>query len=293
MPCYHPLVGWYAKERTKNGKRAVTFRFAEAYKDRPLPVPCGKCVGCKLEKARQWAMRCMHEASMWEDNVFLTLTYDDEHLPSNGSLCPEHMVKFLKRLRRRYVHQIRFFQCGEYGEKLQRPHHHVILFNHDFDDKRLLRSGGDKNRLYESKELSRLWPYGMHSIGAVTFQTAGYIARYTLKKVDTGADEWYNGKVREYLTMSRRPGIGRSWIEMFAKQVYKRDQVIVNGCVSKPTRYYDEVAAKMMPDRMERIKLRRRALGSKNEHNSGRRLIEREEVKRGMIVTLDRSYENG
>lgn len=293
MPCYHPLVGWYAQERTKNGKRPVTFRFNEAYKDRPLPVPCGKCVGCKLEKARQWAMRCMHEASMWEDNVFLTLTYDEEHLPKDGSLCPEHMVKFLKRLRRRYVHQIRFFQCGEYGDRLQRPHHHVILFNHDFDDKRLLRGSGDKGRLYQSRELSELWPYGMHSIGAVSFQSAGYIARYTLKKVDINRDEWYNGKVREYLTMSRRPGIGASWIKMFMKEVYKRDQIVINGSVSKPTRYYDGVAEKMDPERFKRIKLRRRALGASNTENAGRRLIEREEVKRSMIVTLSRSIEDG
>ena len=156
MACFRPVPGWYGKELTANGKRPIVFRAADAYWDRPLPVPCGKCIGCQLEKARQWALRCMHEAAMHERNCFLTLTYDGENLPAGGSLVPEHFVLFMKRLRERYGEGIRFFHCGEYGERLSRPHHHCLLFNHDFDDKVPLIG---KDGLAKSKELSRLWPF--------------------------------------------------------------------------------------------------------------------------------------
>jgi len=148
----------------------------------------------------------MHEASLHERNCFITLTYDDAHLPVGGSLVPEHFVLFMKRLRFKYGDGIRFFHCGEYGERLGRPHHHCLLFNHDFSDKVVLRGSG-VSQLFSSVELDGLWPYGFSSIGTCTFQSAGYIARYTLKKVKgPGAVYHYKGRVPEYLTMSRRPG---------------------------------------------------------------------------------------
>lgn len=107
MPCYHPLSGWYSKTRNASGKRSIVFNLQEAYKDKPLQVPCGRCIGCRLEKARQWAVRCMHEASLYDKNCFVTLTYDEDYCPE--SLIPEHFVLFMKRLRKRYGAGIRFF----------------------------------------------------------------------------------------------------------------------------------------------------------------------------------------
>ena len=125
--------------------------------DKPVELPCGRCIGCKLERARQWAVRCMHEAALHEANCFVTLTYEDDKLPPDGGLRPRDFVLFMKRLRKRYGNGIRFFHCGEYGEKFLRPHHHVLLFNHDWPDKRVCRTSKSGESLYSSGELESLW----------------------------------------------------------------------------------------------------------------------------------------
>lgn len=288
MPCYHPIPGWYAVKRNESGKRSIVFSTVDGYKDKPLQVPCGTCVGCKLERARQWALRCMHEAKMHEETCFITLTYNDENLPPNGSLVPEHFVNFMKRLRFKYGEGIRFFHCGEYGERLGRPHHHAILFGLDFPDKRSHSASGD-NILYTSESLDKLWGYGFCSIGACTFESAGYVARYTLKKVvGPGAAAHYGGRVPEYLTMSRRPGIGRSFVDKFGAEIYRSDSVIVNGAECKPPRYYDNVAEKARPTVLKRVKARRRAAAAASPDNTGKRLIVREVVKQAAITSLRR-----
>lgn len=139
MPCYHPLEAWQAKHTNSSGKRSMVFSPSDALDpDNPIDLPCGRCIGCRLEYSRQWAIRCMHEASMYENNCYLTLTYDDEHLPSFGSLDHEDFQKFMKKLRKRFVpvnpfpwsrdqgseyqkyrreNWIRYYMCGEYGER--------------------------------------------------------------------------------------------------------------------------------------------------------------------------------
>ena len=129
MACYQPLKGYYSKSRNPNGKRNVVFNPQMGYRDRPVTVPCGQCIGCRLERSRQWAIRCYHEASMYERNSFVTLTYDDESLPLGGTLVFRDFQLFMKRLRKQYGAGIRFYACGEYGEKFGRPHYHVCLFN--------------------------------------------------------------------------------------------------------------------------------------------------------------------
>jgi hypothetical protein len=234
----------------------------------------------------------MHEASLYEHNCFITLTYDDENLPPGGSLVPEHFVNFMKRLRFHHGDGIRFFHCGEYGSKLGRPHHHALLFNHDFSDRKRISSGG-KHSLFSSRSLADLWPHGFSSVGNASFQSAGYIARYTLKKVNgPRAVEWYKGRIPEYLTMSRRPGIGRAWIEKYFRDVYPNDSVVVNGSLSKPPRFYDDVAAKSIPYLVEAVKIRRRGLGSVNPNGTGKRLLVREVVKQSAIATLSRTLED-
>lgn len=212
---------------------------AEALRgDAPLELPCGQCVACRLNRSRMWATRCMHEADMHEKNCFITLTY--EKVPENGSLDVTDFQSFIRRLRKKYHgKKIRYFHCGEYGDRLGRPHYHGLLFGFDFDDKVLFKetAGG---RLYFSQSLRDLWGKGHCLVGDVSFESAAYVARYVLKKV-TGADAepHYRGLAPEYVTMSRRPGIGKSWLEKFGAEVYPSDEVIVRGVACKPPRYYD------------------------------------------------------
>lgn len=287
MACYHPLPAWYRKTRSeKTGKRGITFRLDDGFKDRPLSVPCGRCVGCQLERARQWAVRCVHEASLWDDNCFVTLTYSPEHVPPGGSLRPDDFVRFMKRLRHE-VPGVRFLQCGEYGAQLGRPHHHAILFNCWFKDAVPI-----KRDLFTSNQLSELWPYGYSSIGNVSFQSAGYVARYATKKVrGSQAEVHYGGKVPEYMTMSRRPGIGRAWIEKFQSDVYPSDELVVNGARCRPPRYYDDTVARSRPQMVERVKSARREAHERNP-TSGSDLVVAEVIKSASIRTLSRDLED-
>ena len=155
MPCYFPLNGWKSRERNpETGKRKVVFKFREGLQDLPVKVACGQCIGCRLDRSRQWAIRCVHEASLYKHNCFITLTYDEDKVPQDFSLDVTHFQKFMKRLRIRYKHEIRFFHCGEYGSLHGRPHYHAILFNHDFLDKEYfsIRNG---STLYTSPILSK------------------------------------------------------------------------------------------------------------------------------------------
>jgi len=89
MACYHPLTAYLSGHQTNNatGKayRRVSFKETDEH-DRQISLPCGQCIGCRLERSRQWAMRCIHEAQLHQNNCFITLTYDDEHLPKDLSL---------------------------------------------------------------------------------------------------------------------------------------------------------------------------------------------------------------
>ena len=248
----------------------------------PVMVPCGQCIGCKLEKSRQWAVRIMHEEQLHDESCFLTLTYNDENLPANGSLVKEHFQKFMKRLRKAYDDKsIRYFHCGEYGDQLQRPHYHACLFGIDFPDKRLL-SLNRGNHLYESPRLTKIWGHGHCSIGTLTFESAAYVARYVCKKITgPGAEEYYGDRIPPYVTMSRRPAIGREWLDKFLNDVYIGDQVITReGRKCKPPKYYDKLLEDMSPERFKFIKRDREARAKKREEdNTLDRLAIREELQ--------------
>lgn len=284
MPCYHPLPGYLSKVRNVSGKRSIVFNINDGFKDKALQVPCGKCVGCRLERSRQWAVRCMHEASLYERNCFVTLTYAD----APESLEPRHFVLFMKRLRKRFGDGIRFFQCGEYGERTFRPHHHALLFNLDFPDKRVCNSSGTYP-LYSSGILEGLWSHGLCFIGEVSFKSAGYVARYAMKKVyGPAAVDWYMGRVPEYLTMSRRPGIGSEWIRKFRRDVYPSDELVVNGVPSKPPRFYDDVVDRDFPRVMQRVRRRRMKRLLEDPNSTGSRLLVREAVKESAVSLVPR-----
>lgn len=278
MTCYGPLQAWRGKEITSSGKRKPVFRIDKAFADGlfPLNLPCGQCIGCRLEYSRQWAIRCMHEASLYEDNCFITLTYNDKFLPLHSSLNYDHWTKFMKRLRKRFSHiKIRFFMGPEYGDMNFRPHYHALLFNFDFADKELfmVRNG---HRLYRSKALEELWTdpvtresMGYSSVGSCTFESAAYVARYMMKKVK-GEDHKMryftkvpdeNGEVfpilPEKARMSRMPGIAHEWFQTWYTDVYNHDYVIMNGRRVRPPKFYDRIYESIDPVDFENIKLLR------------------------------------
>lgn len=295
MPCYHPLTAWKSRDPDdwRNGKVKMVFREDLGWPATRMELPCGQCIGCRLDKARQWAIRCANEAQLHEQNCFLTLTYRPESLPENESLEPEHMQKFLKRLRKSISpKQIRFFQCGEYGDDSSRPHHHCLLFGHDFPDKLLVKRGNYP--LYNSTTLDKLWGHGFCTIGEVTFDSACYVARYILKKI-TGesAEEHYMGRKPEYITMSRRPGIGSDFYKNFGGDIYNHDRlVITDKFLAKPPRFYDRMYEVDDPDRFRLLKIERRKKAKENPDNSCDRLAVKKEIAQLNQKKIPRSYEN-
>lgn len=302
MPCYHPLDAWRARKPGPDGKRRVVFSRREATRwAEYLPLPCGQCIGCRLERSRQWAVRCMHEASGYAENSFVTLTYAPEHLPEGGTLVKRDYQLFMKRLRKFYEgERISYFHCGEYGERLERPHYHACLFGVWFPDQRFYKSGPDGSPLFTSEALSRLWPYGNALIGAVTFESAAYVARYCVAKV-TGPEAagWYmhvdedgviTDRVPEYVTMSRRPAIGARWYEQFGAEVRRDDTVVVRGVEAKPPRYYDKLHQKLDELAHADTKERRRvAARSRKADSTPERLAVREKVKKAQVTSLKRT----
>lgn len=256
MACNQPLPAWRTKRPNDNGRFGVTFVYADADTSSKLEVPCGRCIGCRLEKAATWAARILHESKLHRFNYFVTLTYSDDklHKTHKGlpTLYPEDFVLFMKRLRRRLEPEtLRFYQCGEYGESTQRPHHHAILFNCHLPDLKPIHTTRARNAhtLYTSKLLADTWQNGHISVGQVNYETAAYVAAYVTKKI-TGptAEQHYQGRIPEYSTMSRRPGIGRNFLEKFATDVYPADNIVVRGHTMRPPKYYDRILEKEDPE---------------------------------------------
>lgn len=250
MPCYHPIDAWRISGQSK-------LVFVE-HKDNvaALKLPCGQCIGCKLERSRMWAVRCMHEAQLHDSNMFVTLTYDDEHLPAFGALVYADFQRFIRALRKQ-VGKLRFYMCGEYGALNLRPHFHACIFGYRFDDLVYLRKLSSGFKLYRSTLLEKLWTRGYSSVGDVSFESAAYVARYICAKLDGQSADWVNpasglrhyervdkvtGEVSavspEFTRMSLKPGIGSEWFEKYGSEVFPSDYVISRGVKVKPPRYY-------------------------------------------------------
>ena len=236
LSCTRPLKAY----RGPDGK--IEFSSKAGYEDRKLELRCGQCHSCRLRRTRAWAIRAVHEAQMHEQNCFLTLTYDEENVPWDGSLRVKDWQDFAKRARKR-LGRFRFFHCGEYGDQHQRPHYHACIFGQDFSFDRELWEKKSGRALYVSKTLQELWPMGFSTIGALEFDSAAYVARYCLKKVGTSDPDLYVERYGrqddvtgvtwtvepEYATMSRRPGLGSSWFDKYKEDVYSGDFVVVKG----------------------------------------------------------------
>lgn len=317
MPCYAPLRAVLISG--PQGRR-LDFKNRDLGKSgKGIALPCGRCIGCRLERSRQWAVRIVHESKMHDQNCFLTLTYAPEHLPSGGTLSVEHCQLFLKRLRFSLSpKRIRFFLCGEYGEQLGRPHYHMVLFGHDFPDKKVVRTSGEYTE-YQSDELDQLWGLGGCRIGSVTFESASYVANYATKKITNkesytdaegkywpSSKEYYGTRKPEFLLMSRKPGIGRPWFDRFYSDVYPSDEVISRGVKTRPPRFYDRCFEKLNGSAFERVKAKREAEAEKVEScllpsgatvevvpaRNARRLAVREVVAKAQLGLKRRNLEN-
>lgn len=253
MACTRPLKAYRA---AGGGISFASAGESGGYADRPLQLPCGKCVSCRLERSRQWSVRMYHEMLMASSpSSFVTLTYSPEKLPTDLSLDVRHWQLFAKRLRKR-MGKFRFYMCGEYGEKNRRPHYHAMLFGLSFVDRKLWKVERG-NQLYTSEILEKTWSHGFTSVGDASPATCAYVARYVQKKVgkphdDVSAEDYierygrWNDRTGEFWTVrpefaTMSKGIGRSWLEKYKSDVYPHDNVVMHGRKYRPPRYYDEM----------------------------------------------------
>jgi len=301
MSCFYPQTVYPSYEVNPSGKRSATWNPHQGYEDLAYKIACGQCDGCRVGKTLAWATRIHHEQSMWEANSFLTLTYDREHLPLHGTLQFRDHQLFMKSLRKYFAPRtIRYYSCGEYGETSLRPHFHTCLFNLEFDDKELWKTQNGES-LYISPTLQSIWKNGRAVIGALTFASAAYVARYILKKV-LGKDSQLHYQMEHPITgeihdaeperalMSQ--GIGISWLEKFKSDVYPQDFFHVDGKRVKPPRAYDRWLEKNDPTLWARVRARRQVNGEEfAENNTYERLRVREEVLSIKQKTQRRIYE--
>lgn len=373
MPCFHPLDAWqthegeihfYARGTSgKKGARAPNYR-------REITLPCGRCIGCRLDRSKQWAVRCLHEAQQHTENAFITLTFETTWLKDEDSSCPHYVgtneksarglstasnlaqeppklrggniasrgavgnprlrpspvpyrlgtrgspsmanpeargvltkdiSKFIRRLRKTGV-SARFYACGEYGEKLGRPHYHVLLFGHAFTNDRYKWTERQGTPVYRSPTLEKLWPYGNSEIGELTYESCAYVARYVMKKItgtqadnhyertdpDTGERYWLPP---EFNLMSRRPGIGKTWFDQYRTDVYTTDKIWLHDLAVKPPRYYDKLLELVDAYAMDEIRMTRQA-NTNTADNTPARLAVRENVLKAKLAFKKRNLEN-
>ena len=293
MQCTSPIIGY----RGFDGK--ISSSISKSWIDLRASAPCGRCIGCRIRKKREWGLRSYHEASLHDESGFFTLTYDDEHLPVGGSLVRDEVAKFVRSLRDR-GHKIRYFAGAEYGDgetlnglknnvPLGRPHYHVLLFGFWPDDAEKVR-GGDEP-LFTSEYLRSIWGKGKCDFGHVTPHSADYCAGYAAKKMYGKTAQNYYQKidpdtgevypvVPEFSRQSRRPGLGERWITRYLYDVYPKDQVVISGVPRTPPKYYDDICKKLDPALFAKVKSARRArevqnweLVQKSAPGNGSRLV--------------------
>lgn len=227
MACNRPVPAYYSAELNPSGKRGLTFnpKFAytgpiKNYRD-PLYVPCGKCTGCKADSSLMWSIRSYHESTLHSQNCFLTLTYDDDHLPADGKISKDELQRFIKRLRKHqskfFEEKIRYVACGEYGGLTRRPHYHAIIFGRDWLEQKVPLN----DQLYTAPDLVNIWGNGHVSIAPVTMASICYVCGYVTKKMDDPDT---------FALRSSRPGIGHDWIDRFLGDAVRSDgKVVIEG----------------------------------------------------------------
>jgi len=322
MACYRPVHAYRSIHHNhQTGKWPTTLALSEGFSDYWLRVvrPCGQCENCRIAYASDWALRCHHEMLPHGDqNSFLTLTYNDDNLPYAGTLNPEHLTLFMKRLRKLIdkLHPgrtIRFYACGEYGTQLSRPHYHILIFGYQFPDLKLHLTKNGIN-LWRSELQETKWDYGYSTIGEVNYDSACYVARYCMKKINGGlADEWYEWvdiktglitqREPEFAQMSRgnkkgEPGgIGKAFFLKNYKDMYPLDGCIMNKngkfIQKRIPRYYDSLYEKSHPELFKVIQ-RKRRIKAKLKYEDPEweeKDIQKEQCKKIQLQKLTREYE--
>lgn len=253
-------------------------------------IPCGKCIGCKLDYSREWANRGYLEAQLWEQNWFVTLTYDEDHIKmiddETATLEPEKITYFMKNLRqimKREFNQdnIRFMACGEYGEERSRPHYHLIIFNLNLPVETFYNPRIKNNNCYwQNTIIERSWggirnptkdhnyinpnSIGISNISECTWNNIAYTARYITKKIngDLEKEAYSENQEKEFFRVSRMPGIGQTYYEEHKNDIYKLDCITVKnqqGVInSKPPKYFDKLYKQEYPEEFKKIEERRK-----------------------------------
>lgn len=309
MACYYPITAYREVPLTSQGGAGRITMKRPLVEYTEIQLPCSTCIGCRLSKAREWAIRCTHEAQLHETNCFITLTFNPESLYKRKTpfLDKRDFQLFMKRLRKRYGAGIKYYHCGEYGTQFRRPHYHACLFGFDFRDKKPWKQEAGYT-IYRSQSLEELWPFGYSTVTRFDFNTAAYVARYTQKKIyGRNAKDHYQtvdlttGEILsiqpEYSTMSRRPGIGSQWLKKYIGEVYPIDRVVLKGKEMKPPKYYDRLFEASFPSDFNIVKERRKEKSDNLKLDKTR--AEREyQLQAALAIqeqkqnNLKRSYEN-
>ncbi|AXH76063.1 MAG: replication initiator protein [Microviridae sp.] len=279
MACYKPIVAWKPLE-------GGALHFSEKKGCREINIACGQCIGCRIAKRDAWAFRCYAESKLHSRNAFVTFTYDDAHLPQYGSLQYRDIQLLHKRMRQKFG-PFRFFVCGEYGDKADRPHYHALYFGLSFPDAVKSNSMYAKCDLFQSEMLSDCWGKGQVSIGEVTYESARYCAVYTTKKVSGDLAESHYSRVSpvtgeiyqlepEFARMSLKPGIGYDWLIKYAPEVLTWGGCHVNNRIQSIPTFFKDKLELLHDDDFQAMKMR---LESKVDYsnNSPSRLAVREE----------------
>lgn len=334
MSCYHPMKA-FVVGTTSSGKRDLSIQpytadyvvkvngiwrprcgtppLNEVVRSDFVTIPCGQCMGCRIDYSRQWANRMMLELSYHKDAWFVTLTYDNAHLPLTfsqpdengevvelGTLCKRDVQLFMKRLRKNTGQQLRFYLAGEYGSSSARPHYHCIIYGLHLPADDLIDTGRsmDGFRYYRSSIVEQAWSararghetddkypislIGMVCVAPVSWETCAYTARYVAKKLNGNLAEVYkrNNLVPEFSLMSRRPGIGLQYYLDHKDEIYDGDVIYLRtakgGRKIKPPRYYDMKFDLDCPEEMEQIHSQRQKVA--------------EDLLAAKLASTDKSY---
>jgi len=265
MQCISPIkAGW-----TPAGD--LTFSPKNASKELVgFELECRKCLPCRLNIAREKSIRAIHEAQMHENNIFLTLTYNEESLTSPKLQYLDFQL-FMKSLRKEHTKNITdpdlrkemsiaYMVTGEYGDKNKRPHWHAILFNYAPPDSKLIRTTDRGDMVYTSKTITELWGRGSTEFGSVTLDSASYVARYSAKKLIHGTDQEHD--YHPIHKTSSKHAIGKRWIEKHWERTFSQGNVIIpskeRNIPAKIPRYYVDWLQKNKPEEWQRYVTQKR-----------------------------------
>lgn len=314
MTCNCPVHGWLIRDDDGNRHFTMSVRRARRYGGESVTVPCQKCNGCKSDRRLQKAIQCWAEANTWQNNCYITLTIDDDHMPSDYGLDKKMIQNFKKRLREKYcglesiiydgeiIRPIRTFECGEYGDEpailgspLGRPHFHIILFNFKFDDVYFWKYNDKGFPVYRSPKLEALWPCGFSIIEEFDIGVAMYVSGYVEKKRHGHDEVFYvhplTGEIRlpEYSQSSTCPGMGYFYFKKYNKEMYANGNDFImpkSGQKFHLPKYFDKLAERFEVVGYESIKDKRRNRAKEHEIETESRLLQKEEFLQARLDSI-------